>query len=160
MTAPAEPLKLKDLDGALASLQQLKPPGASKGKIQAITQLCSSNIRVSEGVDGTHIHSTYSPIIILPTATMVVYPVVLRRFRSAPDLQLHEQYDMLTPCPTGRSKHRPESIPSVQRLSTHPQTRHPLRDRLGCPPMGDQSGQHRRPREYWRRHCRQLRWSW
>lgn len=39
---------LHELDQQLASLNQLKPPGASKGKIGSITQLCVSNIQVSE----------------------------------------------------------------------------------------------------------------
>ena len=36
-----------DLDSQLASLNQLKAPGASKGKIAAITLLCVNNIQVS-----------------------------------------------------------------------------------------------------------------
>ncbi|EMC96713.1 hypothetical protein BAUCODRAFT_486997 [Baudoinia panamericana UAMH 10762] len=35
---------ITELDQQLASLNQLKPPGASKGKISSITQLCVSNI--------------------------------------------------------------------------------------------------------------------
>ena len=38
---------INELDSQLASLNQLKPPGASKGKIQSITQLCVTNIQVS-----------------------------------------------------------------------------------------------------------------
>jgi protein NRD1 len=38
---------INDLDSQLASLNQLKPPGASKGKITSITQLCVNNIQVS-----------------------------------------------------------------------------------------------------------------
>jgi protein NRD1 len=38
---------ITELDSQLASLNQLKPPGASKGKITSITQLCVSNIQVS-----------------------------------------------------------------------------------------------------------------
>lgn len=38
---------INELDSQLASLNQLKPPGASKGKINSITQLCVSNIQVS-----------------------------------------------------------------------------------------------------------------
>ncbi len=38
---------IKELDQQLASLNQLKAPGASKGKIGSITQLCVSNIQVS-----------------------------------------------------------------------------------------------------------------
>jgi protein NRD1 len=37
---------LNDLDGLLASLNQLKPPGASKNKIQQITALSVTNIQV------------------------------------------------------------------------------------------------------------------
>jgi hypothetical protein len=36
-----------DLDGLLASLNSLKPPGASKTKITTITTLCVNNIQVS-----------------------------------------------------------------------------------------------------------------
>jgi len=38
---------MQDLDAQLASLNQLKPPGASKGKIGSITHLCVTNIKVS-----------------------------------------------------------------------------------------------------------------
>lgn len=38
---------INELDSQLASLNQLKPPGASKGKIASITQLCVNNIQVS-----------------------------------------------------------------------------------------------------------------
>ena len=38
---------INDLDSQLASLNQLKPPGASKNKITSITQLCVNNIQVS-----------------------------------------------------------------------------------------------------------------
>lgn len=38
-----------DLDGLLASLNQLKPPGASKNKIATITTLCVNNIQVCSG---------------------------------------------------------------------------------------------------------------
>jgi protein NRD1 len=38
---------ITELDNQLASLNQLKPPGANKGKIQSITTLCVSNIQVS-----------------------------------------------------------------------------------------------------------------
>lgn len=38
---------ITELDQQLASLNQLKPPGASKSKIQSITTLCVNNIQVS-----------------------------------------------------------------------------------------------------------------
>ena len=38
---------INELDSLLSALNQLKPPGASKGKIGAITQLCFDNIQVS-----------------------------------------------------------------------------------------------------------------
>ena len=38
---------LTELDQQLASLNQLKPPGASKSKISSITSLCVNNIQVS-----------------------------------------------------------------------------------------------------------------
>jgi len=38
---------IQELDAQLASLNQLKPPGASKGKIGSITHLCVTNIQVS-----------------------------------------------------------------------------------------------------------------
>lgn len=38
---------IDELDGLLSSLNQLKPPGASKTKITAITALCVNNIQVS-----------------------------------------------------------------------------------------------------------------
>ena len=38
---------IQELDSQLASLHQLKPPGASKGKLSTITQLCVNNIQVS-----------------------------------------------------------------------------------------------------------------
>lgn len=38
---------ITELDNQLASLNQLKPPGASKSKIQSITLLCVTNIQVS-----------------------------------------------------------------------------------------------------------------
>lgn len=41
--------KLDDLDNLLASLNQLKPPGASKNKIQTITALSVNNIKVCNG---------------------------------------------------------------------------------------------------------------
>lgn len=37
---------VNDLDALLASLNQLKPPGASKTKIATITTLCVNNIQV------------------------------------------------------------------------------------------------------------------
>lgn len=45
---------LNELDSQLASLNQLKPPGASKGKITSITQLCVSNIQVSMPCETSH----------------------------------------------------------------------------------------------------------
>ncbi|KAK1822120.1 hypothetical protein LTR12_003466 [Friedmanniomyces endolithicus] len=41
---------IKELDQQLASLNQLKAPGASKGKIGSITQLCVSNIQVEQSI--------------------------------------------------------------------------------------------------------------
>ncbi|KAK5136473.1 hypothetical protein LTR08_003118 [Meristemomyces frigidus] len=41
---------IKDLDEQLASLNQLKPPGASKGKILSITNLCVNNIQTESSV--------------------------------------------------------------------------------------------------------------
>nr|POE93002.1 rpb7-binding protein seb1 [Quercus suber] len=41
---------LTDLDSQLASLNQLKPPGASKGKINSITQLCINNVQTESGI--------------------------------------------------------------------------------------------------------------
>jgi hypothetical protein len=38
---------ITELDQQLASLNQLKAPGASKGKISSITTLCVNNIQVS-----------------------------------------------------------------------------------------------------------------
>lgn len=38
---------VEQLDPLLQSLQALKPPGASKGKIAAITTLCVDNIQVN-----------------------------------------------------------------------------------------------------------------
>jgi protein NRD1 len=39
---------IDELDSQLASLNQLKAPGASKTKIAAITALCVNNIQVSQ----------------------------------------------------------------------------------------------------------------
>ncbi|KAH9832747.1 protein NRD1-like [Teratosphaeria destructans] len=41
---------ITELDQQLASLNQLKPPGASKGKIATITQLCVSNIQAETNI--------------------------------------------------------------------------------------------------------------
>ncbi|KAI6789304.1 hypothetical protein KC332_g18063 [Hortaea werneckii] len=41
---------LHELDQQLASLNQLKPPGASKGKIGSITALCVSNIQAESNI--------------------------------------------------------------------------------------------------------------
>ncbi|KAK3719608.1 hypothetical protein LTR37_004145 [Vermiconidia calcicola] len=41
---------INDLDSQLASLNQLKPPGASKGKISSITQLCVTNIQAESNI--------------------------------------------------------------------------------------------------------------
>jgi protein NRD1 len=40
------PNVIDELDSQLASLNQLKPPGASKTKINSITALCVNNIQV------------------------------------------------------------------------------------------------------------------
>lgn len=45
---------IHDLDQQLASLNQLKAPGASKGKIASITNLCVSNIQVSTRSGNQH----------------------------------------------------------------------------------------------------------
>jgi len=37
---------MEQLDALLLSLQALKPPGATKGKITAITKLCGDNVQV------------------------------------------------------------------------------------------------------------------
>jgi protein NRD1 len=37
---------MEQLDALLQSLQALKPPGATKGKITAITKLCGDNVQV------------------------------------------------------------------------------------------------------------------
>lgn len=50
---------LTELDQQLASLNQLKPPGASKGKIGSITALCVTNIQVSSRANTTI--TTYTP---------------------------------------------------------------------------------------------------
>lgn len=41
---------ISELDTQLASLNSLKPPGASKGKIGSITQLCVNNIQAESSV--------------------------------------------------------------------------------------------------------------
>ena len=45
---------ITELDTQLAALNQLKPPGASKGKIGAITQLCVNNIQVSNFIQSIY----------------------------------------------------------------------------------------------------------
>jgi protein NRD1 len=41
---------MEQLDALLQSLQALKPPGATKGKITAITKLCGDNVQVNHQV--------------------------------------------------------------------------------------------------------------
>ncbi|EME47566.1 hypothetical protein DOTSEDRAFT_50941 [Dothistroma septosporum NZE10] len=41
---------VNDLDGLLSSLNQLKPPGASKNKIATITQICVNNIQAESTI--------------------------------------------------------------------------------------------------------------
>ncbi|KAF2478656.1 hypothetical protein BDY17DRAFT_328184 [Neohortaea acidophila] len=41
---------ITDLDSQLASLNQLKPPGASKGKIASITKLCVENLQAESNI--------------------------------------------------------------------------------------------------------------
>jgi len=38
---------MEQLDALLQSLQALKPPGATKGKITAITKLCGDDVQVN-----------------------------------------------------------------------------------------------------------------
>lgn len=47
--------KVDQLDPLLLSLQALKPPGASKTKIAAITTLCVENVQVNSRTHMLHI---------------------------------------------------------------------------------------------------------
>lgn len=58
---------VNDLDSLLASLNQLKPPGASKNKIQAITILSVTNIQVC--IRRFWAHLTYIEHMVVESST-------------------------------------------------------------------------------------------
>lgn len=98
MAAPVDSLKLEDLDGALASLTQLKAPGASKAKIQAITQVCLENMNVSAST--VALYATAVPVYF-PPIRVVVWRSATTPAIVEPILQFHHGYQVLTQYSTG-----------------------------------------------------------
>ncbi|EGP89812.1 uncharacterized protein MYCGRDRAFT_37403, partial [Zymoseptoria tritici IPO323] len=52
---------VNELDGLLSSLNQLKPPGASKTKISTITAICVQNIKAKAAKQDLHVEGRGEP---------------------------------------------------------------------------------------------------
>ncbi|EME86305.1 uncharacterized protein MYCFIDRAFT_161926 [Pseudocercospora fijiensis CIRAD86] len=85
---------VNDLDGLLASLNQLKPPGASKNKIATITTLCVNNIQA----ESTIVQSFYRALKKAPAthklgALYVIDSVVRQWIEKAKSLGQELQFE-------------------------------------------------------------------